>query len=218
MNEFNLHPLLFELLNTKDFEALSQEEEVFISKHLSEELYKELRLVYIFTENVFKEEEEATLPDHSVKKVLDKAFEKKYKRKNIITDLLLSVIDYRIPAYQVALGGLILIMTVGWYIQSKSNSISSDSLLAVADTVFIEKEKTGRTDTVYIFQKENIHQTSSINSSQISKMEDSSLTENPNIIFPEQYNIYITDFKNISNPGKTMKEDSLPAGFMVGIL
>ncbi len=217
MNESNIHPLLLELLNTKDFEVLSQKERIFISEHLSEELYKELRTVYVSTEKVFKEEV-TTTPDNSVKIALDNAFTKKHKRQNTITNLLLRVIDYRIPAYQVALGSLLLIMTAGWYIQSKNNSISSDSLWAVTDTVFIEKEKPGKTDTVYIFQKEATHQTSSISSSQISKMEDSSSTENSKIAFPEQYNIYITDFKNISNPGKTMREDSLPEGFMVGIL
>ena len=217
MNDSNLPPLLFELISEKDFKDLSPEEKQFTSTHLSKDQYNELRLFYTSTEKVFKEET-STTPDYSVKTALDKAFEKKYTRSIILKDLLLKIIDYRLPAYQVALGSLVLLLTFGWYIQSQNKPMSNDSLLAVTDTIFIEKEKPGKTDTVYIFQKEKTSSSQYKLSKDIVKKEDTSIIETQKTEPLKQHTIYITDFKNISSPGKTMKEDSIPSDFMVGVL
>ncbi len=219
MSKSPLHSRLLDLISKKEFEMLSPEEKEFISLHLSEAEYRSLRSFQGKVETTFSDENNI-FPEPSVKKTLDKVFDRKYRRSTTLPKFFLQLIEFKVPAYQAALGCVATLLLASWFFHYQNYTMDSTPLLAVADTVFIEKESPARVDTVYRILKETSGNFSISNSAkQISPVNDvpnnNALRE---IAFPEQNMIYITDFKNIPVPGSTIREDSLPREFMVGIL
>ncbi len=217
-NESPLHSRLLDLLSKKDFEALSSEEKEFTLSQLSETEYNSLRSFHRKVETTFLAEKN-TAPESYIKKSLDKAFEKKYSAPGFV-EFLHSLMALKIPAYQAAMGCVVTLLLASWYFHYQTYTLDSSPLLAVADTVFIERQAPAKTDTIYLTQKETLPNLnpSTIRKQNVKLSETATNATLKEIGFPEQNMIYITDFKNIRVPGSTIREDSLPREFMVGIL
>ncbi len=217
MNEAALHARLLDLLSSKDFEILSIEEKEFIFSALSEQEYKDLRLFHLSSLETVRKE--TTAPSPSVKKQLDRAFEKKYTPSFSFGEFVNSILRFNIPAYQAALGCIAIVLAFSWFRWSSHELSTSSGLIAIADTVIIEKETPGRIDTVYIVQKEKNETVPATERSSNIRGNSDSLKDFPKeIAFPESQKVFVADFKQIESPGKTIKEDSMPTEFMVGIL
>jgi hypothetical protein len=216
----NIYPQdVLDLLFNKDFDALSLQEQKIVVAYFNPQEYRNFRSAFLLVTSALKKEQSAHIHvPVSGKVLLDKAFARKYKRESKIFDPLLAFLNYRIPAWQI-ISSILLIIGAVWYMRLQEIQKALTDQAASIDTVFIEKELPLHMDTVYLISKQN--ETIKTGYPKVLDKREPEENTSRKIFHGDGYymqNIHIADFKNMNNLGRSIKEDSLPAGFTVGIM
>lgn len=159
--------------------------------------------------NFLSEERESISPGSKVKNSLDKAFESKHQKSSILP----LWINYPVPAWQMAACIALLMVTgiaIGKY---KPEEKLTPALMAVADTIYIEKVIPGKTDTIYL-EKKSVQYKEQVVVPEES-VEPAPVRSNPELMSPD---LHISDFHNIQPNGSSIGEDSSAKSWMVRIM
>lgn len=120
---------IYDLVEMFDFDELMADDKEFVLMHLSQEEYERMRSTITDAKELFSE-----FPSEDIEK----------KRSNFS-----KIIGFRIELYKVA--AMFLLMIALGYALSKIERKSSDNLIALADTVYVQK-----TDTIYVEIKDTV--------------------------------------------------------------
>jgi hypothetical protein len=145
MNEKHQIPNeLFNLVESKPWSALNENEKTIVLNHLSKEEYKNLHEMFVSTVALNQSEPQLHVPA-SIKEHLDKTFKKQHQ-KNIM-----------IPLWQAA--AVFLMMLGGFiYYSINSNSIEKVIVNTLHDTVYVPQivsSEIKKTDTVIVYRYVN---------------------------------------------------------------
>lgn len=135
---------LFDLLNEKDFEELTPEEQSDVLAYMDKQTYTSMHIAALAAKSFFKEEPVMVNPNQ-LHHLLKKVEVKQYKTPTIVWNKPIAL--WKAAAIFLLLGG-------GWLIHTLAtkNLTPQTTFITQLDTVFVEKEIPGETihDTVYI--------------------------------------------------------------------
>lgn len=124
------------LIERFDFEALSPTDRKFVLMHLDEESYRQKRAVIRESLDLFAEETDAMVPNPLMKERLQAAMN---QQRN--TAPWWQLFQYRIPAYQVGLAVLpLLLLLIFWRPQPEVQLVEQEKLVVQRDTVYVDRE------------------------------------------------------------------------------
>ena len=135
---------LEELLRTKKFSALTEEEKVFVSEKMTETEYRNFRLILCGSRNGLNKIR--TAPSPRVKENLMAAMRAKKAKKRTLAVSWKRIANYRVPAWQAAAAIAFLMFSMLTLRQEIVIVESMAQPLMVTDTVF---ETVYKTDTVF---------------------------------------------------------------------
>lgn len=150
MNNKEIPNIIFEYINQKSFEKLSQEQKVEVLNIISEETYTELHIAAtnVHMLNTFRKE---TFNNENRKEELLLSFKKQNTK--------LKVLQYPVQIWKVA--SVILLLTSIFFIFAKNQSTKNTIVyIEKKDTIYIETAKIAAKiiDTIFAKTDENRHQ------------------------------------------------------------
>ncbi len=190
---------LFNLVESKPWSALNENEKTLVLNHISKEEYNNLHDMFLSTIALNQAEHQLMLP-LSVKEHLDKTFKKQHQ-KNIM-----------IPLWQAA---AVFVMMLGGFIYYSINSNSIEKVIVntLRDTVYVPQivsSEVKKTDTVIVYRYVNTNKYNKTLQQSMQSKEDKS---NDAVALPVSqirtlnHEEIKRTLKNIKN--KSMLEDSL---------
>lgn len=200
---------LFDLLNEKDFEELTLEEQSNVLLHMDKQTYTSMHKAAVAAYAFFEEEEPLILNPNQLQNLLKKAEDKQYNMPTLVWNKPIAL--WKAAAIFLLLGG-------GWFIHTLAtkNLPHRTSFITQLDTVFVEKEIPGEIihDTVYIEyerkqQRNKKHHQLPIEYSSIPKQE---------VNIPTMSDVNIVGMQEKDEPanrikGNSIKDDSLINAF-----
>ncbi|MEI7801073.1 MAG: hypothetical protein WCI97_00340 [Bacteroidota bacterium] len=150
MKENKLNEKLFELLSSKKFESLTQEEKQFVLTEMEPDEYNHLfELQHSIHTSLH---ENSAAPSKNLKSNLLTAFDnhhnEKQNKKGVLRFLFMKV-----PAYQsIAAAVLAFVLSSGFYLLNNFNSISGEHIVYKfkTDTVYVQSNPIHTIDTIEI--------------------------------------------------------------------
>lgn len=212
MNTENIDPRLWQLINTKDYVLLSEKEKIYVAAFISEDAYINWRKTSART---FKNYEEAFGTYAFGQAKLKNKLDKQFAQSN--NSVIISVINHRIPLWQVAAMWICVLFGMGWYVLGMNVKNQELPLMAQVDTVFVPVASLPIHDTVYLQVKASkINIAADIPHPQIAEpdpiyIEDDRMIEKP-------WSKIEHDLENINTQGRTTSEDTISGRFMMGVL
>ncbi len=160
---------------------------------------------------MLSEERENISPKSDLKAKLDQAFDAKHKKTAIPLWL-----NYPVPAWQMA-ASIALLIVAGIALTKFKPEDKALSPIAIADTVFIEKIISGKTDTVFIEKKSVAGNKIKTATDVLPATVEEAVPTNPNpaLMSPD---MHISDFHNIQPNGSSLGEDSSAKNWTVRIM
>jgi hypothetical protein len=202
MNENHQMPIeLFNLVESKPWFALNENEKTIVLNHLSKEEYNNLHEMFVSTIALNQAEQELHAPT-SIKQHLDRTFKKQHQ-KNIM-----------IPLWQAA--AVFVLMLGGFiYYSINSNSIEKVIVNTIHDTLYVPQivsTEIKKTDTVIVYRYVNSNNDNSnkisANNKQIKPKESNDVVALPvSQIRTLSHEEIKNSLKNLKN--KSMLEDTL---------
>lgn len=202
MNEMKQIPnQLFELIESKPWNALTENEKEFILIHLSMETYSELHEMFMSAASLNKAEKQLVVPT-SIKDNLDKTFKKQHQE------------SYKVPLWQAA--AVLLVMLGGFvYYTLNNQSIEKVIVNTIHDTIFVPKivsTEVKTTDTVIVYHYVNAKTIATNKSSKVG--DKTTISENDEAITKPVSRIRTLSHEEIKNSihnlkNKSMFEDTL---------
>ncbi|MEO0897449.1 MAG: hypothetical protein AAFY71_13670 [Bacteroidota bacterium] len=98
------------LLRTKDFYSLSEEEREDVLAELTEEEYQQMRELVLFSGELLKETQPSLTPRANIRQNLNEHFHSKQKRAKIV-----SFLKHPLPVWQVAAAAILLLLSVQFF-------------------------------------------------------------------------------------------------------
>lgn len=148
MNDKTPSEIIFELINSKNFDALNQEEKLFVLKEMDKNEYDHIfetqkHLKKTLNENQFS-------PDENLKKILLTEFEKHHESTNYNSGIF-KFFYIKIPIYQpiaAAIISFVFLITL-YYLNGYSNFNNERIVYKyLTDTLFIQPEISNTRDTI----------------------------------------------------------------------
>lgn len=133
------------LIDQKPFDELNYPEKELVLNFISEEEYDLQREILQKSKQLFKTESQYLAPNPEIKSKLQDALKNKQKPGGIAT-LFQKIFTYQIPSYQVAMGMVVVILTLFWWgdseetraiVQEKIVYQTSIDTLRLTDTITV---------------------------------------------------------------------------------
>jgi len=192
---------LFNLIESKPWLALNENEKTYVLNHLSMEEYNNLHDMFLSTVALNQSEQQLTL-SLSVKEHLEKTFKKQHQKNAMI------------PLWQAAAVFIMMFGGFAFYIL-KISTMEKVIVNTIHDTVYVPKivsSEIKKTDTVIVYQYLNSNKSNRLNTLNIHEQVPVYETNNNAELPVSQIRTLSTDeikncLKNIKN--KSMLEDTL---------
>jgi hypothetical protein len=192
---------LFNLVESKPWTALNENEKTLVLNHISKEEYINLHEMFVSTILLNRAEQDLMMPI-TAKEYLDKTFNRQHQ-KNIM-----------IPLWQAA--AVFIIMLAGFVLYSiNSNNVEKVIVNTLRDTVYVPQivsSEIKKTDTIIVYRYVNSNKYTNNNASQYNKQVKESKSNDGMVLPVSQIRTLSRDeikrnLKNIKN--KSMLEDTL---------
>ena len=133
-------------IETKDFDALTEEEKAHVLTVCTEDAYTALRKTVGAVGSTYSNDFDAhVFNDDAIKAKLDEQFAKKHGSSNVR-----KLLHYNIPAWQAAAVLIGCLLTGTLYLQTKPTDMQHSKLAALTDTIYVQQPAAIIRDTVYI--------------------------------------------------------------------
>lgn len=207
----NIPNHLFDLLNEKDFQKLTAEEQASVLAHMDEHTYTSMRTASVFSHQFFKEEETVKANPVHLQQLLKKVEAKHLTEPTIVWNKPVAL--WKVAALFLLLGG-------GWmvFILANKNQVVRTAYITQLDTVFVEKEIPAQKihDTVYIEYERKQQRQNKHHEERLPTEYSSNPAQEVNI--PPITDMNIVGLKEKDEPvnnkkGKSIKDDSLINAF-----
>ena len=199
-------------IETKDFEALTEEEKAHVLTVCTEDAYTALRKTVGAVGSTYSNDFDAhVFNDDAIKAKLDEQFAKKHGSSNVR-----KLLHYNIPAWQAAAVLIWCLLTATLYKQPITHTQSS-RLAALTDTIYVQQPAAIIRDTVYVVK--TIKEKFIVVPKTEVAIADT-LSKHMHVLYFSSENtggIHIAGF-NDQPQGQTLEEDTMSEKFMVRML
>lgn len=148
MNDKTPSEIIFELINSKNFDALNQEEKLFVLKEMDKTEYDHIYETQKHLKETFNEKEFS--PDENFKKNLLTEFEKHHESK-VYNSGFFKFLYIKIPVYQpIAAAFISLVFLITLYYLNDYSNYKNERIVYkyLTDTLFVQSEISNTQDTL----------------------------------------------------------------------
>lgn len=213
--------VLFDLLNSKNYEELSVEEKELVDKEVAKEQYLSMRLMIV---QRLKHSNLSEPPVAIRQELLKKFKEKKLRGSNVNLQYVKDLLVFPVPAYKSAIAASFLMVAI-WFLVGNKEGGKELEYITKIDTVYVplatlhdtisdqfvadivkEKIKPGREEGVILKNKNNIEK--------IIKTDQPSPTTH---MVGSMETVQVTEFNYQLIGGSSLKDDSIISNYIVQI-
>jgi hypothetical protein len=208
MEENTIDAKLYDLVITKEYTQLSQKELEFVNSHTDEIGYNAMRILISTSLKI-----DSPNPSKHVRENLLLAFKAKNKRNRFI-DRVHELCSYKIELYKPALALCLILLVFIIYKTKQQIPGPTIEYITKIDTLFLPTANVPDTNKLISSNYKPVKRDS------IQKVTSSENQNFDKVTAPTQlqnYDVHISDIGNFTGGGNSLQEDTVIAGFIVGL-